>query len=252
MINVIETAIPGVVIIEPKVFGDARGYFFESFSQRDFDEKIVAEIPEEMLNKLGQYMPIYSGSTPPNIEGTYRISPNRYVYDTTGYFNDDNRPTATDKIIRFTDQRDNGQTIDYAAYDAGVSDVAYGTGAIVIGSGNNFTAFFNTEMTDSKGIYVKQAGTITSEGIKDLYRSFLTVDKKNDDNNNSYMAIGAFRTFKDGDGISLIETWSPGSKARLKDGRASTEELLPSDIAVKLAIPDSTQIEEDTKKSVLR
>ena len=41
MINVIETAIPGVVIIEPKVFGDARGYFFESFSQRDFDEKIV-------------------------------------------------------------------------------------------------------------------------------------------------------------------------------------------------------------------
>jgi len=41
MINVIETAIPEVVIIEPKVFGDARGYFFESFSQRDFDEKVV-------------------------------------------------------------------------------------------------------------------------------------------------------------------------------------------------------------------
>jgi hypothetical protein len=223
--------------------------------EEDFDEKIVAEIPEEMLNKLGQYMPIYSGSTPPNIEGTYRVSPNRYVYDTTGYFNED-KPTATDKIIRFTDQRDNGQTIDYAAYDAGVSDVAYGTGAVVIGSGKNFTAFFNTEMTDSKGVYVKQAtlvsGTITSEGIKDLYRSFLTVDKKNDDNNNSYMAVGAFRTFKDGDGISPFETWSPGSKARLKDGRASTKELLPSDIAVKLAIPDSTQIEEDTKKSVLR
>lgn len=40
MINVIETSIPGVVIIEPKVFGDARGYFFESWSQRDFDEKV--------------------------------------------------------------------------------------------------------------------------------------------------------------------------------------------------------------------
>ena len=39
--EVIKTAIEGVVIIEPKVFGDARGYFFESFSQRDFDEKIV-------------------------------------------------------------------------------------------------------------------------------------------------------------------------------------------------------------------
>lgn len=40
--NVIETAIPGVLIIEPRVFKDARGYFFESFSQREFDEKVGA------------------------------------------------------------------------------------------------------------------------------------------------------------------------------------------------------------------
>lgn len=39
--NVIKTAIDGVLIIEPKVFGDARGYFFESFSQREFGEKVV-------------------------------------------------------------------------------------------------------------------------------------------------------------------------------------------------------------------
>ena len=37
---VIKTAIEGVVIIEPKVFKDARGYFFESFSQREFEEKV--------------------------------------------------------------------------------------------------------------------------------------------------------------------------------------------------------------------
>ena len=41
MINVIKTEIDGVVIIEPKVFGDARGYFFESFSERDFNEAIT-------------------------------------------------------------------------------------------------------------------------------------------------------------------------------------------------------------------
>ena len=35
------TAIDGVLIIEPKVFGDNRGYFFESFSQREFDEKVA-------------------------------------------------------------------------------------------------------------------------------------------------------------------------------------------------------------------
>lgn len=38
--EVIKTAIDGVFIIEPKVFMDARGYFFESFSQREFEEKI--------------------------------------------------------------------------------------------------------------------------------------------------------------------------------------------------------------------
>ena len=38
--EVIKTAIEGPVIIEPKVFGDSRGYFFESFSQRDFEAKV--------------------------------------------------------------------------------------------------------------------------------------------------------------------------------------------------------------------
>ena len=39
--EIIQTKIKGVIIIEPQVFGDARGYFFESFSQRDFDEKVT-------------------------------------------------------------------------------------------------------------------------------------------------------------------------------------------------------------------
>ena len=38
--EVIKTAIEGLVIIKPKVYGDARGYFFESFSQREFEEKV--------------------------------------------------------------------------------------------------------------------------------------------------------------------------------------------------------------------
>lgn len=38
--EVIKTAIEGLVIIEPKVFKDSRGYFFESFSQREFNEKV--------------------------------------------------------------------------------------------------------------------------------------------------------------------------------------------------------------------
>ena len=39
--EIIKTSIPGVLIIEPHVFKDSRGYFFESFSQREFDEKVT-------------------------------------------------------------------------------------------------------------------------------------------------------------------------------------------------------------------
>lgn len=39
--EIIKTAIEGILVIEPKVFGDSRGYFFESFSQREFDEKVA-------------------------------------------------------------------------------------------------------------------------------------------------------------------------------------------------------------------
>ncbi|MCF0207891.1 MAG: dTDP-4-dehydrorhamnose 3,5-epimerase [Bacteroidaceae bacterium] len=38
--NMIKTAIDGVMIVEPRVFEDARGYFFESYSDKDFNEQL--------------------------------------------------------------------------------------------------------------------------------------------------------------------------------------------------------------------
>lgn len=38
--EIIKTDIEGLLIVEPRVFQDARGYFFESFSQREFEEKV--------------------------------------------------------------------------------------------------------------------------------------------------------------------------------------------------------------------
>lgn len=38
------TSIPDVLVIEPKVFGDARGFFFESFNQRAFNEAVGADV----------------------------------------------------------------------------------------------------------------------------------------------------------------------------------------------------------------
>ena len=37
----IETPIPGVLVLEPRIFGDSRGYFFESFSRREFVQKVM-------------------------------------------------------------------------------------------------------------------------------------------------------------------------------------------------------------------
>ncbi|MDE6298767.1 MAG: dTDP-4-dehydrorhamnose 3,5-epimerase family protein, partial [Muribaculaceae bacterium] len=38
--NVIKTEIEGVVILEPRVFNDARGYFFESYNKKTFDAEV--------------------------------------------------------------------------------------------------------------------------------------------------------------------------------------------------------------------
>ena len=38
--EIVKTAIEGLLVIKPRVFEDARGYFFESFSQREFEEKV--------------------------------------------------------------------------------------------------------------------------------------------------------------------------------------------------------------------
>ncbi len=42
--NYIKTSIDGAYVIEPKVFDDARGYFFESYRQQEFDEKVAKTV----------------------------------------------------------------------------------------------------------------------------------------------------------------------------------------------------------------
>ena len=40
MITVVQTALSGLVVLKPRIFEDARGYFFESFSKRDLEEVV--------------------------------------------------------------------------------------------------------------------------------------------------------------------------------------------------------------------
>ena len=43
--KVIETPLAGLMVVEPKVFGDARGFFFESFNERVFREATGVSLP---------------------------------------------------------------------------------------------------------------------------------------------------------------------------------------------------------------
>lgn len=42
--NIVQTELPGTILIEPKVFGDDRGFFFESYNERLFAEKMGLEV----------------------------------------------------------------------------------------------------------------------------------------------------------------------------------------------------------------
>ncbi|MFT4046688.1 MAG: dTDP-4-dehydrorhamnose 3,5-epimerase [Solimonas sp.] len=42
--KIIDTGLPGVLLLEPKVFGDARGFFLESYNRRQFDEAVGAPV----------------------------------------------------------------------------------------------------------------------------------------------------------------------------------------------------------------
>jgi dTDP-4-dehydrorhamnose 3,5-epimerase len=59
--NVIETALPGVMLIEPKVFGDARGFFLESWNRQTFAEARERQGPGPGL-RAGQPFPLGAGA----------------------------------------------------------------------------------------------------------------------------------------------------------------------------------------------
>ena len=64
--NVIKTAIDGVVILEPRIFKDDRGYFFESFNQREFEEKVCKTtfVQDNESNRVMVYSVVYIFNRP--------------------------------------------------------------------------------------------------------------------------------------------------------------------------------------------
>ena len=185
------------------------------------DKRLNNVVPEEIQEKMSEHMPIYSGVNPPNVEGTYYMDPFETVYceDYTssmttyypGYI-------VNSYYCRFSNQNYINNTIDYQDIAGNGSSSNIGTGAFISGSGNNFTAFFNT-IGEGYGIATRTAlvisGTKTSDGIKDLYYAFVMVEK-GDDPEHKIMAEGVFRVFRDQDGISVNSTWPSSTRSITK------------------------------------
>lgn len=160
--------------------------------------------------EIDPHMPLYDGDNPPFVEGAFRVKP--FV---TVYCEDEGRGGFTPGtvvapiVIRFSNQDRVNNTVDFDRY--GGNTFEHGTGAFIRGEGDNFTVFFNTEGGDGTVRFKKAlviSGTMVPEGIKDLYYSFIMVEKEND-THHRYMDAGVFRVFYDSDHISEYCTWDP-------------------------------------------
>ena len=181
------------------------------------DERLDVVVPVEIQDDMNDYMPIYTGINPPNVEGSYYIHPFVTVYcedeGNGGYHPGDSvRPV----YIRFYNQNLVYNTLDFMEREKNDDFYSAGNGAFISGYGNNFTAFFNTEGV-SRGIENKTAlvisGTMTENGIKDLYYSFVMVEK-GDDPDSILMEEGYFRVFKDEDGLAENAEWPESAPNR--------------------------------------
>lgn len=171
-----------------------------------FDNRITQQIPAEYLSKVSAYMPIYSGNTPPNIEGSYLLNPLTVVYDETGHYHVGK--VISDMFIRFSGQNMTQNTLSYdmkQGNSTGNSDKV-----VILGKGNQFTAFF-IETGTSMGISTKAAniysGTVTATGLKDITFGYIFIEKGVDPNHD-LMDVGKVRIFKDGDRMSDPTLWS--------------------------------------------
>lgn len=171
---------------------------------------IVSVIPQQYIDILDDYITIYEGTTPPNIEGIWLISPCEMYYDSNGYYIDQ----FADDHIWFYDQTP-GNTLNMRSTQ-NLGDLSEAEGVFVSGSGNNFTVYFNEYYTDENGAWIIMAtvisGTKSGSSIKNFRNAFLILDAY--DPNDEYMKVGDFRVVEDGDYSSGQISWPLDTRAR--------------------------------------
>lgn len=167
-------------------------------------EAIESVIPQEYINIIRDYIPIHEGTTPPNIEGTYFISPLVLLTDNVGY-----TPgyKFADQYVMFYNQTYNN-TISMQSTQL-LGDLSVGSGLFISGSGEDFTVYFNGYSEHEDGSYLTTAsvisGSIRDGYIYDYYHAFIVLDDY--DVNGTYMDSGQYRILYDQDAYSQPTEW---------------------------------------------
>lgn len=161
-------------------------------------------IPAEISAEFRKVMPIYTGNTPPNIEGEYlcshmELTGSSLSYDNIGEY-------YADHYVAFVRQSGSKKVSYYSKQSASHAESEKVT---VAGKGNQFTAYFVSE-GKSSGIYTKQSvvisGTWAANGIVDYYYAFIMLDK-GPDPNSLLVPVHTYRIFKDSDGLAKQYLW---------------------------------------------
>lgn len=172
---------------------------------------IEAVIPEEYVETMSPYIPIYEGTTPPNIEGIWLVSPNELYYESMGGTKDDYN-FAPDYIWFYNQTSDNRLNMDSTQ---NLGDLSVAEGVFVSGSGNNFTVYFNEYSVYDDSSWVITAtlisGTKNVNSIKNMRKAFVILDKY--DPNDELMDLGEFRVLEDGDYSSGRTEWPLETKS---------------------------------------
>lgn len=170
------------------------------------DDRIENVVPDDVRDKMEDYMPIYNGVNPPAIEGVYLVKPLKLVYDSYGIGTPPDED-FTGMFMHFYNQNTTNNTLSYEMMEANEL-VESSNNVYISGSGNNFTVYFNS-VGEALDITVKQAivisGTKSDDGIKNLYYGNVVLSLS--EPSQYLLPAGSYRIFKDGDGISENTSW---------------------------------------------
>ena len=178
-------------------------------------EDIESVIPEEYLEILEPYIPIYPGVNPPNVEGTYLISPCILVTDNVGF---EPGYKFADEYIQFYGQTSDNRINSRSTQLLG--DLSVGEGLFISGEGNNFSIYFNEYETKDDGSWFVKAtiisGTMSNGTIQNYTYAFIVLDDY--DTVDRYMDAGEYRVICDGDYVSPTTTWPLDDTRAVKRG----------------------------------